>query len=136
MAFRFPLPLHKSTQKIWRPTAFSISQQPSASSSPTILSSLTPCTQTSLYTSATSRRTTYSTKWPLYSSPWLCWETGNPTEYAQAASSTAHGQGDVQKKRQMTPRVETSEEIYLSEARYLRAMGTIDSATKADVRKT
>jgi len=28
------------------------------------------------------------------------------------------------------------EDIYWSEARYLRAMGTIDSATKADVRKT
>jgi len=28
------------------------------------------------------------------------------------------------------------EEIYWCEARYLRAMGTIDSATKADVRKT
>jgi hypothetical protein len=34
------------------------------------------------------------------------------------------------------PRAETPEEIYWSEARYLRAMGTIDSATKADVRKT
>jgi hypothetical protein len=32
--------------------------------------------------------------------------------------------------------VETPEEIYWSEARYLRAMGTIDSATKADVKKT
>jgi len=34
------------------------------------------------------------------------------------------------------PRAEAPEEIYWSEARYLRAMGTIDSATKADVRKT
>ena len=33
-------------------------------------------------------------------------------------------------------RIETPEEIYWSEARYLSAMGTIDSATKADVRKT
>jgi hypothetical protein len=34
------------------------------------------------------------------------------------------------------PRAETPEEIYWCEARYLRAMGTTDSATKADVRKT
>ena len=33
-------------------------------------------------------------------------------------------------------RVETAEEIYWCVARCLRAMGTIDSATKADVRKT
>ncbi len=33
-------------------------------------------------------------------------------------------------------RVETAEEIYWRVARCLRAMGTIDSATKADVRKT
>ncbi len=33
-------------------------------------------------------------------------------------------------------RVETAEEIYWRVARCLRAKGTIDSATKADVRKT
>jgi hypothetical protein len=33
-------------------------------------------------------------------------------------------------------RVKTAEEIYWCVARCLRAMGTIDSATKADVRKT
>ncbi len=33
-------------------------------------------------------------------------------------------------------RVETAEEIYWRVARYLRAMGTIDCAIKADVRKT
>jgi hypothetical protein len=33
-------------------------------------------------------------------------------------------------------RVDTAEDIYWCVARCLRAMGTIDSATKADVRKT